>query len=160
MVDAFIDETDAFGAGIPLLPPGCCTEARHSALQAQVHPLCDAAQRTCDGLTGCHSVSQRMLRNALCIGARARVNRECFDGGNWAATGVRGRGAMRCASTIYDSRQSGQGIEVVDSLRLCGFGPLDHQPHPAALAVAASRSRFPWTKPAGAREAAPPITPG
>jgi Novel toxin 16 len=82
MVDRFVDELDAFGAGIPLLPPGRCTEARHSALQAQVHPLCDAAQRTCDDLTGCHSVSQRMLRNALCIGARARVNRECFDGGN------------------------------------------------------------------------------
>ncbi|MEQ1514420.1 MAG: hypothetical protein ABL934_17325 [Lysobacteraceae bacterium] len=82
MIDRFVDELDAFGTSIPLSPPGRYTEARHNALQAQVHPLCDAAQRTCDGLTGCHSVSQRMLRNALCIGARASVNRECFDGGN------------------------------------------------------------------------------
>ena len=82
MMDALIDGIDSFGRGIPLRPPGRCTEARHRALQAPVHPLCDDVTRTCDGLTGCHSISQRILRNSLCIDARARVNRECFDGGN------------------------------------------------------------------------------
>ena len=79
-VDDFVDAVD-YAAG-SLSPPGNCDWARHNALQAPVHRLCDVSRACADTITGCRSASNHILRNALCANARRAINRECYDGGN------------------------------------------------------------------------------
>ncbi|TXH66188.1 MAG: hypothetical protein E6Q88_12460 [Lysobacteraceae bacterium] len=84
-IDAFVDEfMDAVDyAAVALTPPGNCNWARHSALQAPVHRLCDQRPRACSGaMTGCRSTSKHILRNALCASARRAINQECYAGGD------------------------------------------------------------------------------
>jgi hypothetical protein len=84
-VDALIDDLDGFAAFSNLPPPGNCTWERHRQLQAPVHVLCDINNRgrVCEaGMTGCINLNQRIQRNARCIEARHRINRECYAGGD------------------------------------------------------------------------------
>lgn len=79
-VDDFVDAVD-YAAGA-LAPPGDCTWARHNALQAPVHRLCDIPRACSSEMTGCRSTSKYILRNAQCANARRAINRECYAGGN------------------------------------------------------------------------------
>ena len=80
-LDAYIDRVDA-AIDAYLAPPGRCSWARHAQLQAPVHRMCDVPRACSDGMRGCRSTSQYILRNALCAQARRAINRECYGGGN------------------------------------------------------------------------------
>ncbi|MFQ6540272.1 RHS repeat-associated core domain-containing protein [Aphanothece stagnina] len=66
-------------------PYGDCTPWRHKQLQDDVNKKCKGTgqPRRCDHTTmNCVQLRLNLARYAACIGARGRINRECYRGGD------------------------------------------------------------------------------
>jgi hypothetical protein len=63
--------------------PGNCTPDDKDALQQEVNDVCkNAGTRSCSFADSCDAIQTKIDTAAQCIGARQKINSQCFDGGD------------------------------------------------------------------------------
>jgi hypothetical protein len=75
-------EVPVYGTTKPA-DPGNCTPDEKNALQAEVNDLCkNAGTRSCSNANSCETIAAKIGLSAQCVGARQKINSQCYDGGD------------------------------------------------------------------------------